>query len=429
MSAITKIDLWQVLDSRGMPTVSARVSCGDKSANAIAPSGASTGAHEALFLRDNKESYAGNSVTEAISLFTKEVLPNLIGINGNDFAEIDKTLRNYDSSRTFSKYGGHIPVAITIAAWLANANVKNAEPLKVIADHLGSTPSLPLPMVNIFSGGAHAGGAIDLQDILAVPIGATSIEEAMEWVWKVRESTKSLLSQRGHDQSLVADEGGVTARLESDDQALTFVSDGIAKAGLSGKVAIALDIAATQSFHGDHYEIHEAGNVKNLSSEQFVTRWSRWLNIYPIISVEDGAAEDDADGWKQQSALCDRIQIIGDDRYATQNDRLLTGIANSEANSILIKPNQAGTLHSALSALATAKQANWGTVVSARSGDTEENWLVDLAVGSNAGQIKVGSTHRSERSAKWNRLLELSHFGTAPYIGKAALSHVKNLNI
>ena len=429
MSAITKIDLWQVLDSRGMPTVSARVSCGDKSANAIAPSGASTGAHEALFLRDNKESYAGNSVSEAIALFTSEVLPHLIGINGDNFSELDKNLRKYDSSLTFSKYGGHIPVAITIAAWLATANKNNSEPFSIIAQHLKSTPTLPLPMVNIFSGGAHAGGAIDLQDILAVPVGATSIEEAMEWVWKVRETTKSLLSKSGHDQSLVADEGGVTARLQSDEQALEFVSDGIVKAGLSGKVAIALDIAATQSFQGDHYQIHESGNIKTLSSEQFVSRWNKWLDLYPIISVEDGAAEDDNEGWKQQRESCDRIQIIGDDRYATQNHRLISGIANSEANSILIKPNQAGTLHSALTALATAKDANWGTVVSARSGDTEENWLVDLAVGSNAGQIKVGSTHRSERSAKWNRLLELSHFATAPYIGKAALSHVKKLNI
>lgn len=429
MSAISKIDLWQVLDSRGMPTVAARVSIGDKSANAIAPSGASTGAHEALFLRDNKASYDGNSVSETIAIFTKEVLPHLIGIDGNDFAELDKILRNYDSSRTFSKYGGHIPVAITIGAWLATAKENNVEPFKVIADRLNSTPTLPLPMVNIFSGGAHAGGAIDLQDILAVPTGATSIEEAIELVWKVRESTKSLLSRSGHDQSLVADEGGVTARLQSDEQALQFVTDAISKAGLSGKVAIALDIAATQSFQSDHYQIHETGNVKNLSSEQFVTRWSKWLDIYPIISVEDGAAEDDSDGWQQQSALCDRIQIIGDDRYATQNDRLQNGIANKEANTILIKPNQAGTLHSALTALSTAKGVNWGTVVSARSGDTEESWLVDLAVGSNAGQIKVGSTHRSERSAKWNRLLELSHFTTAPYIGKTALAHVKNLNI
>ena len=429
MSAISKIDLWQVLDSRGMPTVSARVSLGNKSANAIAPSGASTGAHEALFLRDNKDSYDGKGVSETIALFTKEVLPHLIGIDGNDFAELDKNLRNYDSSRTFSKFGGHIPVAITIAAWLATAKEKNVEPFTVISDRLNSTQTLPLPMVNIFSGGAHAGGAIDLQDILAVPIGATLIEEAMEWVWLVRESTKSLLSKSGHDQSLVADEGGVTARLQSDEQALQFVSDGIAKAGLSGKVAIALDIAATQSFQGDHYQIHESGNIKKLSSEQFVSRWGKWLDIYPIISVEDGAAEDDNDGWKQQGEYCDRIQIIGDDRYATQNDRLVSGIANLEANTILIKPNQAGTLHSALTALTTAKGSNWGTVVSARSGDTEESWLVDLAVGSNAGQIKVGSTHRSERSAKWNRLLELSHFATASYIGKAALSHVKNLNI
>lgn len=421
MTQISRIDLWQALDSRGTPTVAARVHIGSHNAVALAPSGASTGSHEALFLRDNGETFGGLSVTKAIDTFTKDVLPALIGLGANDFSELDRVLRTFDSTATQSRYGGHIPVAISLAIWLAYAKHAGIQPFDVIAQHIGSKPSLPMPMVNIFSGGAHAGRAIDLQDILAIPTRATSFAQGLEWIWQIRECAKSILAKRGFQTSLVADEGGLTGNLSGDEEAIALVTDAIDMANLSGKAHLALDIAATQLFDGTKYLIHENGVEISLDPEAFVARWTSWLDRYPIISVEDGAAEDDATGWSTQRDLTSRLQILGDDRYATQLTRLNDGIANREANAILIKPNQAGSLFAALSTLQTAKRSGWRTVVSARSGDTEENWLADLATGTGAGQIKVGSTHRSERTAKWNRLLELSHDEAAPFNSERAL--------
>ncbi len=422
MTEITRIDLWQALDSRGTPTVAARVQIGSHAATAIAPSGASTGKHEALFLRDGNASFDGLSVTDAIAIFSKEVIPALIGISGNDFFELDRTLRSFDSTPTQSRYGGHIPVAITIATWLAYAKRANVSPYEVIAQHVGAKSSLPMPMVNIFSGGAHAGRAIDLQDILAIPTMASTFQEGLEWIWRIREHSKKILVKKGFDASLVADEGGLTGKLSGDEEAIALVSEAIDEANLSGKAHIALDIAASQLFDGKNYVVHESGEEVRLDSIGFVARWRRWITEYPIISVEDGAAEDDEEGWQEQSQLTSQIQVLGDDRYATQRNRLRSGITKGEANSILIKPNQAGTLFAALSTLKEAKAQGWNTVVSARSGDTEESWLADLATGSGAGQIKVGSTHRSERTAKWNRLLELSHFRAAPFNSEQALN-------
>ena len=415
MTEISRIDLWQVLDSRGNPTVAARVHIGSHHAVALAPSGASTGSHEALFLRDGGNSYNGLSVNNAITKFTREVSPSLLGIAGNDFSELDRALRTVDPTPTQSRFGGHIPVAISIATWLAYSKRAGIPPFDVIAKYLGVRPTLPMPMINIFSGGAHAGKAIDLQDILAIPSKASSFEEALEWVWNIREATKRALAKKGFDTSLVADEGGLTARLSSDEEAIALVADAIEATGLSGKAGIALDIAANQNFVNGKYLVHDAGKEIWLDSAGFVARWSAWLDKYPILSVEDGAAEDDEVGWAAQVSLRNRIQILGDDRYATQLTRLKVGVAKNEANAILIKPNQAGTLFAALNTLKFAKQSGWKSVVSARSGDTEESWLADLASGSSAGQIKVGSTHRSERTAKWNRLLELSFDKSAPF--------------
>lgn len=422
MADISRIDLWQVLDSRGNPTVAARVHIGTYHAVAIAPAGASTGSHEALFLRDGGEPFNGKSVVRTIERFTREVTPSLIGIAGNDFHELDRILRSIDSTPTQSRYGGHIPVAISIATWLAYAKRSNSAPFDVIAAHVGCKPSLPMPMVNIFSGGAHAGKAIDIQDILAIPTRATSFDEGLEWIWLIRESARKRLAAAGFDTALVADEGGLTAKFGSDEEALALVSDAISDVGLSGQAHIALDIAANQLFVDGKYLVHEKGGEISLSSEDFVTRWSSWLDKYPIISVEDGAAEDDEAGWIAQSKLTSRIQILGDDRYATQSTRLREGLSKSESNAILIKPNQAGTLFATLATLKLAKANAWNTVVSARSGETEESWLADLATGSSAGQIKVGSTHRSERTAKWNRLLELSYDKAAPFNSERALS-------
>ena len=404
-----------------MPTVAARVHIGSHNAVAIAPSGASTGSHEALFLRDGATSFDGLSVTNAIERFQKEVTPSLIGIASNDFFELDRALRTVDSTPTQSRYGGHIPVAITIATWLAYAKRADVPAFDVIAQHVGVKPSLPMPMINIFSGGAHAGRAIDLQDILAIPTRATSFNEGLEWIWQIRRHAKELLNKRGFDTALVADEGGLTAKLGSDEEAIALVSEAIAAANLVDKAHIALDIAASQLFNGTHYEVHDNGVGITLDSTDFVGRWSGWIDKYPIISVEDGAAEDDAAGWQAQHRLTAQIQILGDDRYATQLHRLTEGVATKEANAILIKPNQAGSLFAAIATLKFAKRNGWNSVVSARSGDTEESWLADLATGSSAGQIKVGSTHRSERTAKWNRLLELAHDVAAPFNSERSL--------
>ena len=404
-----------------MPTVAARVHIGSHNAVAIAPSGASTGSHEALFLRDGATSFDGLSVTNAIERFQKEVTPSLIGIASNDFFELDRALRTVDSTPTQSRYGGHIPVAITIATWLAYAKRADVPAFDVIAQHVGVKPSLPMPMINIFSGGAHAGRAIDLQDILAIPTRATSFNEGLEWIWQIRRHAKELLNKRGFDTALVADEGGLTAKLGSDEEAIALVSEAIAAANLVDKAHIALDIAASQLFNGTHYEVHDNGVSITLDSTDFVGRWSGWIDKYPIISVEDGAAEDDAAGWQAQHRLTTQIQILGDDRYATQLHRLTEGVEAKEANAILIKPNQAGSLFAAIATLKFAKRNGWNSVVSARSGDTEESWLADLATGSSAGQIKVGSTHRSERTAKWNRLLELAHDDAAPFNSERSL--------
>lgn len=421
MTEISRIDLWQALDSRGNPTIAARVHIGTHHAIAIAPSGASTGSHEALFLRDGSASFDGLSVTKAIENFAHDVAPALLGVAGNDFYELDRILRNFDSTPTQSRYGGHIPVTISLATWLAYAKRANCSPYELIAAHTGFKPSIPMPMVNIFSGGAHAGNAIDIQDILAIPTRATSFAEGLEWVWRIRETTKRYLASKGFDTSLVADEGGLTARLSSSKEAITIVADAIEKCGLAGKAHIALDIAASQLFKDGRYVVHQDGAPTYLGSEEFVAHWSAWLDDYPIISIEDGAAEEDEEGWRAQISLRTRIQIIGDDRYCTQSERLAQGIQNEEANAILIKPNQAGTLFAALTALKSAKKAGWNTIVSARSGETEESWLADLATGSSAGQIKVGSTHRSERTAKWNRLLEISHDKSALFNSESAL--------
>lgn len=421
MTQISRIDLWQALDSRGTPTVAARVHIDSYSAVAIAPSGASTGSHEALFLRDGGQSFGGLSTAKVIATFSKEVAPALIGVAGNDFFELDRLLRSFDATSTQSRYGGHIPVAITLATWLAYAKRSGLQPFEVISQHVGKKASIPMPMVNIFSGGAHAGRAIDLQDILAVPTRAATFNEGLEWIWQIRECAKSILSQKGFQTSLVADEGGLTGNLSGDEEAIALVTDAIDMAKLSGKAHIALDIAATQLFDGRKYLIHENGQEISLEPDAFVERWSSWLNRYPIISVEDGAAEDDEMGWRAQRELTSRLQILGDDRYATQRTRLNNGIVSQEANAILIKPNQAGSLFAALDTLQLAQKSGWRTVVSARSGDTEESWLADLATGSGAGQIKVGSTHRSERTAKWNRLLELSYDEAAPFNSERAL--------
>jgi enolase len=272
----------------------------------------------------------------------------------------------------------------------------------------GDRPRLPMPMVNIVSGGAHAGRALDLQDILVVPVGAASFSQALEWASRARAGTAEVLADRGHATALVADEGGLAAALPDNETALSVVVDGIHRAGLvpGSQVGLAVDVAANQLWDGSAYRLELEDHT--LDQAAWVQRLAAWCDRYPVVSLEDILAEDEWQGWSAATSLFgSKLQLLGDDLFATNGARLARGIQTDVANAVLVKPNQAGTLTRARTVLDTAHRHGYSTVVSARSGDTEDHWLADIAVGWDAGQIKVGSTTRSERTAKWNRLLEV----------------------
>lgn len=414
-SAISDIVLWQALDSRGNPTVACRVVLDQAvSAVALAPSGASAGSHEAPFIRDGSSAYEGGSVAAHLHRVSPEIRSALLGAGVDDPARLEKSLREVDGSDSWSRIGGHVGTAISVAAWLAFAREQRAEPWQVIDQWTSASASIPVPMVNIVSGGAHAAAAVDIQDVLVIPSGAGSIESAIESAWKVRRGTRSVMADEGFATALVADEGGLAASFAGNEEALRAVHAGVREAGFTpGTDAhLAVDIAANEfAVAPGSYRL----DGEDISGHELVERIATWCADYSIRSVEDPLSEDD--DWESVASALGQYRVVGDDRYATSTSRLREGIERAEANTVLIKPNQAGSLWSALQALDMAQGAGWHTIVSARSGDTEESWLADLAVGSGAGQIKVGSTMRSERTAKWNRLLELSAATALPYAG------------
>lgn len=412
-TAITAVDAWEALDSRGLPTIAAAVTlAGGGRAVCLAPAGASAGGFEAVFLRDGTDHYQGTSVRGVIARALPALRDALTGIDAGNPESTHHALRGIDTSSQWEQLGGNVVTAVTIACWLAVAHNQGRPAWQVMAEWTGRTPTLPRPMVNIVSGGAHAARAVDIQDVLAIPLSATSIEDAIEHVSAIRHHTSLVMADAGHQVALVADEGGLAGAFSSNEHAVKAVADGIARFqdGNTHQGAIALDIAANQFFDGSHYRFDGA----HLTAQDLSSVLQDWVAKWPVASIEDPLAE--SDDWSFVAALVASTQIIGDDRYATQASRVREGIARGEANSVLVKPNQAGTLYDALTTLSVALDAGWAPVVSARSGDTEQDWLVDLAVGTGAGQIKVGSTHRSERTAKWNRLLELSATTSLPYL-------------
>jgi enolase len=409
---ITSIAAWEALDSRGHPTVAAQITVGGShQAVCLAPAGASAGGFEAVFLRDQGEHYRGLSVRGVIEKALPILRDALIGVDAGSPEDVHLALRTIDDSPAWNTLGGNVVTAVSIACWLAVASAEARPPWQVMAEWTGRTPTLPRPMVNIVSGGAHAGRAVDIQDVLAIATTATSVEDALETIAAIRHETSQLMAASGHPVHLVADEGGLAGAFSTNADAVDVVAHGIAQvANSTGQAgAIALDIAANQFFDGSAYRF----DGQTITSGELVAVLEGWVERWPVVSIEDPLAE--TDDWSPLSRLTSQIQIIGDDRYATQAARVLEGIAAAEANSVLVKPNQAGTLRDALATLHTAVEAGWAPVVSARSGETEQDWLVDLAVGTGAGQIKVGSTHRSERTAKWNRLLQLSAQTSLPY--------------
>lgn len=416
------VDGWEALDSRGLPTVSCevRLACGAR-ADATVPSGASTGRHEARELRDGGVRYGGRGVTRAVENVRGELARAVAGIDASDQRALDAALRAADGTGDLGRLGANAVLAVSVAAALAAASALE-QPLWRT---LGERPLLPLPMINILSGGAHAGGAIDVQDLLAVPVGAHSFGEALEWAARVRAAAAELLEERGLIAALVADEGGLGPRLGSNREALELLTRAIERTGLAlgDDVAIAIDVAASQFVQPDGgYRLGVEG--RTLDADELNAELAGWAAEHPLVSIEDPLGEDDWAGWAAATALLGRLQLLGDDLFVTDPERLERGIESGVANAVLVKPNQTGTLSCALEVVERARAASYATVLSARSGETEDSWLADLAVGWRTGQIKVGSTMRSERTAKWNRLLRIeAELGDeAEFAGRAALA-------
>lgn len=422
MTTIYDVQAWEALDSRGTPTVACEVRLsGGARGQAIVPSGASTGAHEARELRDGGARYGGRGVLNAVRNVVEVLGPAVAGHDAADQASVDARLRETDGTNDCGRLGANALLAVSVATALAHAEATG----RSLWQCLTGEPVLPLPMVNIVSGGAHAGRALDIQDVLVVPLGAKNFAQAIEWAWRVRRATAELAVSNGLEAGLVADEGGLGPRLSANAEALELVTAGIHDAGLRPgyDAGIAVDVAATQFHHNGRYVLDLDG--REFSSKEFVDELVSWCDQYPVVSIEDPLAEDDWAGWGlAYQRLGARLQIVGDDLFVTDTARIEQGIAAGAANALLVKPNQVGTLSDAFAAVECAREAGYATVVSARSGETEDAWLADLAVGWGPGQVKVGSTTRSERNAKWNRLLRIeADLGTdARFVGPTVLA-------
>lgn len=418
MSSISKIHAREVLDSRGKPTVEVEVTCSDGGfGRAIVPSGASTGAAEALELRDTHLTrYDGQGVQQAIDNVIGTLGPALLGQDVNDQQAIDSRLLQLDPSPQKSALGGNALLGVSLAAAHAAAASERIplyqhidKLLDLSLPHL--SPALPLPMINMISGGLHAGGNLDFQDVLIAPAGAPDYRTGLEWTVRVYRRIGELLSKAGFEGRLVGDEGGYGPRLESNRQAVEFVVRAIEAAKLrpGEDVTIALDVAATHFLQEDGSYRLVTEKDTTLTSAEMIDRLEAWTGEFPITSIEDGLAEEDWTGWQTLTRrLGDRVQLVGDDLFTTNERRIAKGIELGVGNSVLIKVNQIGTLTEALRAIAVARGAGYTLVVSARSGETEDTTIADLAVGVAAEQIKIGSIVRSERLAKYNQLLRIA---------------------
>ena len=409
---ISSIHAREVLDSRGNPTVEVDVSLeGGGFGRAIVASGASTGTHEALELRDNDiKRYDGKGVLKAVSNVNDLIAPQLVasGLDSADQASVDNFLTDIDGTRDKSKLGANSLLGISMASAHALANAVGLPLYRCLGGLSGQ--ELPVPMVNIISGGQHGNWSVDLQDFLVIPVGASSYKEALIWCSDVRRAMWTLLVQRGKAPNGVADEGGLGPLLRSNEEALELMVDAFTlsghKGGLENDVAIGLDVAANEFYEDKSYVLH--CEDRRLTVQQMISMQVQWTNSYPILSIEDPLYEDDWEGWRKMTEYIGAdIQIIGDDLFTTNVDRIKKGIEESTANAVLVKLNQIGTVSETLEVIDLAKKEGLATVVSARSGETEDTTIADLAVATGAGQIKIGSLTRSERLAKYNQLLRI----------------------
>ncbi|HET9199857.1 MAG TPA: phosphopyruvate hydratase [Dehalococcoidia bacterium] len=414
----------EVLDSRGNPTVEVEVTLDDgSSGRAIVPSGASTGVHEAVELRDSDASrYGGKGVTSAVRNVDEVIGPALRGREAGDQQGIDEALVELDGTPNKSRLGANAILGVSLA--VAHAAAASAElPLYRYLAKGGREPLLPVPMFNILNGGQHARDSTDFQEFMVMPVGAPTYREGLRAAVEVYQELKGILAKEGHSTN-VGDEGGFAPSLAKNEDAVDLILLAIRGAGYEpgSDVVLALDPATTELYEGGNYILGTEG--RQLTSQELVELWSDWIRRYPIVSIEDGMAEDDWDGWKMlNKRLGDGVQLVGDDLFVTNPDRLARGIEEQAANSILIKLNQIGTLSETLRTVEMARAAGWTTVISHRSGETEDTTIADLVVATGAGQAKFGAPCRGERLAKYNRLLRIEEeLGSeARYAGRSAL--------
>ena len=431
MAKIIEIKGREVLDSRGNPTVEADVILeGGILGSACAPSGASTGSREALELRDgDKSRYLGKGVLKAVANINGPIRELLVGRDALDQAGLDRAMIELDATENKAKLGANAILAVSLAAAKAAAQAKGVPLYAHIAD-LNGTPgqySMPVPMMNIINGGEHADNNVDIQEFMVQPVGAKSFADALRMGAEIFHHLKAVLQARGLSTS-VGDEGGFAPNLASNEDALAAIAEAVANAGytLGDDVTLALDCASSEFYKNGKYHLDGEGLV--LSAEEWTNMLAAWCDKYPIVSIEDGMAEGDWDGWKiLTERLGKNVQLVGDDLFVTNTKILKEGIDKHIANSILIKINQIGTLTETFAAIEMAKRAGYTAVISHRSGETEDNTIADIAVGTNAGQIKTGSLSRSDRMAKYNQLLRIEEDlgDVAVYPGRDAFYNLR----
>ena len=426
MTSISKVRGREILDSRGNPTVEAEVILASGTVGrAAAPSGASTGEREAIELRDNDMNrYLGKGVIKAVGHINNEIMNLVKGRDCNDQSGLDQAMIDLDGSDNKGRLGANALLAVS----LANAQAAAIESQQPLYRYLGGdqATTLPVPMMNIINGGAHANNSVDLQEFMVLPVGAESFSEALRYGVEVFHALKSVLDKKGLNTA-VGDEGGFAPDLSSNEEAIEVILEAINTAGFSAgdDICLGLDVASSEFYENGQYLL--TSENKSFDAAEFTDYLSNWVDQYPIISIEDGMDESDWEGWEiMTKKLGDRIQLVGDDLFVTNTSIFSRGIENNIANSILIKFNQIGTLTETLNAITMAHKANYTTVISHRSGETEDVTIADLAVATNAGQIKTGSLSRSDRVAKYNQLLRIeSELGSsATYPGKTVFRNL-----
>ncbi|GIK16193.1 MAG: enolase [Planctomycetota bacterium] len=420
---ITHVEGREVLDSRGNPTLEATVLLEDGSlGEAIVPSGASTGAHEAVELRDGDlKRYGGKGVLNAVRHVNEEIAEAVLGLEATDQQDVDRAMIELDGTPNKSRLGANAILAVSLATAKAAAESVGLPLFR----YLGGAGAnvLPVPMMNILNGGRHADNNVDFQEFMIQPWGAPSFSEGLRIGAEVFHALKKVLGKKGLSTA-VGDEGGFAPNLKTNEEALEVIGEAVNAAGykLGRDVHIALDPATTEMYDEKtkRYAFFKSAPDRRVTSDDMIAHWKTWCDKYPIRSIEDGLSEDDWDGWKKLTAeLGDRVQLVGDDLFVTNTKRLQKGIDQNAANAILIKVNQIGTLTETLEAVETARRSGWSAVISHRSGETEDTTIADLAVATNAGQIKTGSLCRSDRIAKYNRLLKIeAHLGPTARYGR-----------